>query len=196
MGSESDFLEGRINTGHWIRPSDDLVTDHDGPNPRIRVDVGQTGFFAGREFRTFHEFSIAAGQSMYLKFVAPINFILFEQSLTVDAGSIRFTALVGATEATPFNNALPIIGKNRMTERPQPYYTSVGTAFYGGTVTGGTIVELFRVVAANATAQQQTVGGAAQSERGLPPGTYYLRFENFAAGTATGVYSLFWEERP
>lgn len=196
MGSETDFLEDRITTGHWVRPTDDLVTDPNGPNPRIRVDVGQTGFFAGREFRTFYEISVATGQSVYLKFIAPINFILFEQSLTLDAGSIRFTAIVGPTESTPFNSALPIIGKNRMTDRPQPYYTSVGTAFSGGTVTGGTVVELFRVVAANATAQQQTVGGAAQSERGLPPGTYYLRFENFGIGTATGVYSLFWEERP
>lgn len=173
-----------------------LFTDLNGPSTRLRVDVGQTGFFAGREFRSFYEFNIPSGQSVYLKFVAPVNFILFEQSLTVDAGSIRFRAITGATETVAFTTPLPVIGKNRMTERPQPYYTAVGTGFVGGTITGGTVVEVARVVAANATAQQQTVGAGQQSERGLPPGTYYLQFENLAAGAATGVYYLFWEERP
>lgn len=174
----------------------DLLTSARERFRRVRVDMGQTGFFEGREFRTFREFSIATGQSLYIKFTSPVDFILFEQSLTLDAGSIRFTALTGATEATPFNTALPVVGKNRMAIRPQPYYSPVITVSTGGTVTGGTIVELFRVVAANATAQQQTVGGAAQTERGLPAGTYYLRIENIGNSTATGVYSLFWEERP
>lgn len=40
MGSEADFLTGRIDTGHWIRPTDDLVTDPTGPNPRMKVEDG------------------------------------------------------------------------------------------------------------------------------------------------------------
>ncbi len=170
---------------------------------RLRIDQGQTGFFEGREFRTFFEFNIPAGNVQVLKFVSPIDFMLFEQTLAVDAGSIRFQALTGATEVATFNTALPIIGKNRMTQRKQPYYTSVITitthaapVALGSGVTGGTVVENTRIVAANATAQQQTVSGGAQSERGLPAGTYYLRLHNFGSGAATGVYSLFWEERP
>ena len=66
----------------------------------------------------------------------------------------------------------------------------------GGTVTGGTVVEVVRVVAANSTAQQSTVGGSVADERGLPAGTYHLKLENISNGAAKGVYSLFWEERP
>jgi hypothetical protein len=83
-----------------------------------------------------------------------------------------------------------------MATRKAPFYSSQVTIASGGTVTGGTVVELFRVTAANATAQQQTVLGAASTERGLPAGTYYLRLENIGNSAATGVYSLIWEERP
>jgi hypothetical protein len=170
---------------------------------RLRVDTGQTSLFEGREFRSFFEFNIPAGNVQVFKFVSPIDFILFEQSLSVDAGSVRFQAITGATEVATFNTPLPIIGKNRMVQRKQPYYTAVITISthaapvpLGSGVTGGTVVENYRVVAANATAQQQTVSAGAQSERGLGPGTYYLRVHNFGSGAATGVYSLFWEERP
>lgn len=181
----------------------DMYTSNAEGFRRIRVDTGQTGFFTGREFRTFFEFSIPAGQVQVLKFVSLVDFILFEQSLSVDAGGIRFQALTGATEVVTFNTPLPVIGKNRMAQRQSPYYTPVNTVTthatpvaLGSAVTGGTVVENFRVVAANATAQQTTVSGGAQSERGLPAGTFYLRLHNFGTGTATGVYSLFWEERP
>ncbi|QGH72501.1 MAG: RecT family recombinase [Myoviridae sp. ctThM1] len=129
--------------------------------------------------------------------------MLFEQTITADAGSIRFQALTGATEVATFNTTVPIFGKNRMAQRKQPYYTPVITitthaapVVFGSGVTGGTVVENTRIVAANATAQQQTVSGGAQSERGLGAGTYYLRLHNFGSGAATGVYSLFWEEKP
>lgn len=176
--------------------SPDLYTSDREGFRRLRVDTGQTGFFEGREFRTFLEVSIPTATSTYIKFVSPIDFIIFEQSLTLDAGSIRFTALTGATQAGTYSVNLPVIGKNRMVTRKSPYYSPQITASTGGTATGGTVVELFRVVAANATAQQQTVLGAASTERGLPAGTYYLRIENIGNSTATGVYSLIWEERP
>lgn len=170
---------------------------------RIRVDVGQTGFFRGREARSFFEFNIPANNVQVLKFVSPVNFVLIEQSVSVDAGSIRFQALTGATEVATFNTSIPVFGKNRMTERESPFYnfqvtlsTHAAPVAFGSGVTGGTVTENVRVVAANATAQQQTVSGGAQTERGLPAGTYYLRLHNFGSGAATGVYSLVWEERP
>lgn len=170
---------------------------------RLRVDVGQTGFFRGREARSFFEFNIPANNVQIIKFVSPVNFILIEQSVSVDAGSIRFQALTGATEVATFNTSVPIFGKNRMTERESPFYnfqvtitTHAAPVAFGSGITGGTVTENVRVVAANATAQQQTVSGGAQTERGLPAGTYYLRLHNFGSGAATGVYSLVWEERP
>lgn len=164
--------------------------------PRLRVDVAQTGFFEGREFRTFYEFNIAAGESVTGRFVCPVNFILFGQTLTVDDGSVRMTVSVGGTTTGTFGDALPVVGKNQMTTRPAPYYSPEATIATGGSVSGGDVLDVARVVAAKSTAQRSTVGGQVSDERGLPPGTYYITLSNIGSVTATGVYSAFWEERP
>lgn len=174
-----------------------LLTDSGtGPNARLRVDVGQTGFFAGREFRTFREFNIAAGQTLVLKIVVPINAILLEQSMELDSGSIRITNANGGAPGGSFSETLPIIGKNNMTERPLPLYTPQIVFTAGGTHTGGFIFDIHRIVAATATAQQSTVGNIIGDERGIAANTYYVRYENFGSGAATGTFWFFWEERP
>ena len=63
------------------------------------------------------------------------------------------------------------------------------------TITGGTVVEVFRIHTSGGTGQEATVGGAQGSERGLPAGNYYLTLQNTGTGTATGVYSFWWECR-
>ena len=105
---------------------------------RVRVDVAQTSFFEGREFRSFIELSIAQGATQVVKVVSPVDFVLFQQSLTVDAGGIRFAAVTGGTEGGSFSTSLPVIGKNRMTDRPLPYYDAQLTMATGGTHSGGT----------------------------------------------------------
>ena len=193
----TDMRDGTWSERTVAHPPFDLLTDGgDGPNRRLRVDIGQTGFFAGREFRTFREFSIAAGQTLVLKIVVPINAILSEQSVELDAGSIRITNASGGTPGGSFAETLPIIGKNNMSERPLPLYTPQIVFTAGGTHTGGFIFDIHRVVAATATAQQSTVGNIIGDERGVAAGTYYVRYENFGSGTATGTLWFFWEERP
>lgn len=173
----------------------DLFTSDNTGTRRMRVDIAQTGFFEGREFRSFYEFSIPSGQSVVLKFTSPVDFILFQQNLDVDASSVKFTAEIGGTEGGSFATPLPVIGKNRMASRPAPHYAPKVAITTGGTYTGGTVVEVVRVVSSGATAQQATVGAQISDERGLPAGSYYLRLTNIGNGTATGVYSLIWEER-
>lgn len=51
-----------------------------------------------------------------------------------------------------------------------------------------------RVVAANATAQQSSVGTKQFDQRGVGVATYYWRIENFGSGTATGTFSGWWAE--
>lgn len=178
-------------------PPFDLLTDHGtGPNRRLRVDIGQTGFFAGKEFRTFREFSIAAGQTLVLKITVPINAILESQGIELDSGSIRITNATAGTPGGSFSETLPVIGKNNMSERPLPLYTSQIGFTAGGTHTGGFIFDIHRVVAATATAQQSTVGNVVGDERGVAAGTYYVRYENIGSGTATGTFWFIWEERP
>ena len=192
-----DMMDGTYSERVISHPPFDLLTDGGtGPSRRLRVDIGQTGFFAGREFRTFREFSIAAGATLVLKIVVPLNAILLEQSIELDSGSIRITNAAAGTEGGTFAESLPIIGKNNMTERPAPFYTPVITFSAGGTHTGGFVFDIHRVVASNATAQQATVGRTVGDERGIAPNTYYVRYENFGSGSATGTFWFIWEERP
>lgn len=165
-------------------------------NPRVRVDLAQTGFFEGREFRTFREFNITAGATLVLKIVVPVDAILLEQGIELDSGSVRITNATAGTEGGVFAEALPIIGKNNMSDRPTPLYAPVITFHAGGTHTGGFVFDIHRTVASNATAQQATVGRTVGDERGIAAGTYYVRYANIGSGAATGTLWFIWEERP
>ena len=178
-----------------------LLTDRAGPSQRIRVDPGQTGFFAGRMFRTYTEQVIpVAGPPVQFRFVSPIDFILWSQILTLLQGAVRLQIFTGATPSGVWTE-LPIIGVNRMAERPQPYYTPLCTVATGGDFTGGTEVDRMLVRASSNLGNQgsQNVGGET-TERGLPAGTYYGRIATLTGGIAPVdaaqlQYSLFWEER-
>lgn len=168
-------------------------------SPRLRVDVGETGFFERRMFRTYYEFNIpVAGPSRQFRFTSPVNFILWEQSVELDQGAIRWEVFTGATSTGTWT-ALPIIGQNRMTEVAA--YTPVCTVETGGDFTGGTAVDLLRIRSTAVNNQATNVGNSASSERGLPAGTYHIRASTLAGGlpvndSAQGVAMLRWEERP
>lgn len=159
---------------------------------RLRVDAAQTGFFEGREFRSFFELNMAGGTSRTFKFVAPCEFVLFGQDLLINAGAVRYEAFVGSTEGDTFNVLVPVIGKNRMLERRAPYYSPQVVISTGGTISGGTNTDLALL---DTTNQSGGIGVSLASgeERGLPAGTYYIRLT--ATGTVTGVFRLWWEER-
>lgn len=176
-------------------PRDLYTSDQEGFR-RLRVDIGQTGFFEGREFRVFREFSIGAGETLTLRVTVPINAILFEQGVEIDAGSIRITNALGGTPGGTFSEVITPIGKNNMSTRPTPFYTPQITWAAGGTHTGGFVFDIHRAVSANATAQQSTVGNIVGDERGVAAGTYYVKYENFGSGVATGTLWFFYEERP
>lgn len=162
---------------------------------RLRVDFAQTGFFLGTEGRTFKELNISAGATYVIRAVLTKDIILHSLSVVIDAGSLRVTTLVGGTEGGTFSENLPIINKNNMSDRPTPLYTLTTSLTAGGTHTGGTTLDVLRVVAANATAQQTSVGSQMSSERGIAAGTYYFKLENISSGSVTGVFSGWWEER-
>lgn len=162
---------------------------------RVKVDPGQTSFHDGREARAFYEFSIAAGTSLYIQANVAVDTILYDVSTVVDAGSIRLTTYAGATGVGTYNIALPVLPKNTMTLRSTPFYVPQNTLLRGGTgVTGGVVIDVVRVVSANATAQQTSVGSKQFDQRGVSAGTYYWRLESFGNSTATGVFSGWWAE--
>ena len=78
-------------------------------NPRLRVDVAETGFFEKREFRTYREFSqplstqIPNGQRVLMRFVSTLNFILMDLSIVGDNGQIRMVSYIGGTPSGTFS---------------------------------------------------------------------------------------------
>jgi hypothetical protein len=184
-------------------PPKDLLTDGGfGASRRLRVDPGQTGFFAGRMFRSYIEQVIpAAGPSVQFRFTSPIDFILWTQRLDLTQGALRFEVFTGATSSGVWT-PLPVIGVNRMAERPTPLYAPQVVVETGGNFTGGTAVDLMLIRSGSnqGSNSSQNTGGET-SERGLPAGVYHGRFSTLTGGVtvtdaAQMVYSLQWEERP
>ena len=182
-----------------------LLTDDQGPAQRLRVDPGQTGFFAGRMFRSYLEQVIpVAGPAVSARFTSPVDFILWQQTISLTQGALRLEVFTGATPSGVWT-ALPVIGVNRMAERPLyggSYYTPLATAEFGGSFTGGTAVDLIltRSSANQGLISSSNVGSEQSSERGLPAGTYYIRFSTLTGGVAVSddaqmVYAITWEER-
>lgn len=180
-------------------PSDLLTSDKPGFR-RVQVDVGQTGFFEGRDFRLIRKLNF--NTTIIYKFSSPVDFILFEQGFSCSVGDFEFFAWRSGdvTETAPFNTELPIFGKNISSEYRSfnggPYQAQA-TVSTGGTLSipdRSRYVDYARLATSNATAQRVTVGGPANSQRYLAAGDYYLEFVPAAA--SEGAFQIAWEERP
>ena len=169
-------------------PPAKLMTDSDGNYSRLRVDVGQTNFWSGKQFRTFQKLELASAASATIRAIVGVNIVLYETSFTTENSSIEVQLRAGGTATGPWT-PMPVIRKNTMTTAP--VVVSQVTMDYDGSHTGGTTIDLLRVVAGN---KQSSVGGT-DSERGVAPGTYYYVITNTGNQTATVLFSGFWEER-
>lgn len=165
-----------------------LMTDTDGDYARLRVDPGQTSFWAGTQFRTFQKFTIPALASITVRATLTNNIVLYETSLTVDGAPVEMILYVGGTAAGPWT-PMPVIPKNTMVGTPA---VVAGTALdYDGAHSGGTMIDLLRVPAGN----KSGAFGGESSERGVGPGTYYYEILNTGNQSATVVFEGWWEER-
>lgn len=170
---------------------------------RMRVDVAQTSFFEGREFRTFKEIAIPASTTYVVKAVVPLNIILSKLGVSIESGELRLGTYVTGTEGGTFAEVLPLLPVNNMSlgvdkrkyngiaYAPQVVLTA------GGTHSGGVELDVIRLKTNSNTNQSVTVGGAASDERGVGAATYYFRLQNLSATDAiAGVFNARWEERP
>lgn len=172
--------------------------------PRLRVDTGQTGFFARRMWSLNYEFASTnpiAATPLVFRFTIPTNFIIHAHSLSLDQGglTLRTYSAAQGTAGGTFSTTHTPISENSMTE-------NVAYAFQTAIASGGTFTPTagqvpltpLRVRTANATAQQSSVGGEAVSEKGRSSGTYYAVLARMTgvSGDCTGVYSIVIEERP
>lgn len=175
-----------------------------GNSPRIRVDVGQTGFFARRTWSINYEFASTnpiAATPLVFRFIIPVNFIINAHTLSIDQGgmTLRTYSASQGTAGGTFSTTHPPVSENSMTENAA--YTFQTQIASGGTFTptaGQLPLTPLRVRTAGATAQQSSVGGEAVSEKGRAAGTYYAVLARMTgvSGDCTGVYSIVIEERP
>jgi hypothetical protein len=171
-----------------------LMTDDDGDYARMRVDVGQTGFFAGREARAFYEFSIASGATEVIKVVSPVDTILQTFGVDLDLAELRVELVSGGTEGGTFSTALPILSTNTMSSASA--YTPQITMNRGGTHTGGTLLDLLIAIAGEKLQKSTSIQVSENLPLGFAAGTFYIRLINTDGATATGIFRARWEERP
>ncbi len=189
-GTGPYYIDEDGNACQWAPHK--MLTDNNGPYARLRVDVGQTGFFAGREFMAFHEFSIPTGQSIAIRAINTVDIFLQKFSLDCWEGAVRLELRVGSTVTTPFSNDIPVHRTNQTTGPDYSYNTHVDMD-NGGVVTGGTVLDVLRVSSGNKDA---TVSGSSDDAIGMGPSTYYLVLINAGNQTSTGIFKARWEERP
>jgi hypothetical protein len=163
---------------------------------RLPVDPGQTGFFEGREFRTFTRLDIPTESELVLEATIPINFIL--RSLTVELilGQVEVITTVGGTPGGTFSETLPVFPRNNMTEIPTPAPTTQMTITAGGTIAGATELDVVMVKASDDIKKSSSVGALEGDERGIVGGTYHISIVNTDGSDAIGTLHAFWEERP
>lgn len=163
---------------------------------RVRVDVGQTGFFEGRMFRTYDKISLGAGATLSYRVTAPVAFILHQHKLALKEGGLSIAIFDNTATPSGSWTALPIIGVNRMVERRSPNYVTQMIVEKGGSFTGGNELDYFELLVANAVSQASLTDEV--EERGLPSSTFFIRASVLAGvtGNTSGVMRLRWEERP
>lgn len=175
-----------------VEMASNLMTDGNSEVRRLRVDVGQTGFFAGREFRTFLELDIS--NTLTIQVNVPLDVILFNLQLDLVEGGARIATIVGGTPSGSFGVTMPVIPVNSMSNAPA--YTPLVTLAHGGSVSGGTVLDVLLAQTSNIGSAAQSVGAGGQGERGIAAGTYYYQIEPTSGSNLVAVFRGRWEERP
>lgn|SRR5574337_114952 len=165
---------------------------------RVKVDPGQTNFWLGRQFRAFKEFSIASGGTLAIRIVTTIPVILLSSEINLDNGWLKSSTVAGGTPGGTFTAESSVFNMNNMPvglDKAEAYAATV-TLASGGTVSGGTLLDVIRIKVANNSNFGASVNSAEDLPRGVSPGTYYYVLQNLGPDTATGVWRVAWEDRP
>ena len=165
------------------------------PQTRVAVDNDSAALFAGTSFRAMFELNIAAGASAVVRLDRACDIVIRKFSVALTAGEIRGEIWTGATPAGSWSN-LPVIPRNLMSRRPAPAYATKSTVSTGGTISGGTLIDLLLLKVASASGQASPVSGIGADEYATAAGTGFYKFTNTGNSTTTGVFVILWDELP
>lgn len=179
-------------TTNYLNPKSGFFEQAHGLHGRIFVDAGGVNPVENRQYFMFHEFSMAAGASEVVKVVITSDTIMNAFSIKVMSGKARVEIVAGGTEGGTFNQSIPVFPVNGMsTAIPR---TTTTTMTSGGTLTGGTVMDLFLVNTGDNVNQSSGVTSGEDFAIGFPAGTYYIRVTNTDNSTAAGLIKALWTE--
>lgn len=171
------------------------ATKQSARSDRADVDSELASFYAGTQFRTFKEITLASGASLVVKMVRPVDLVLRKFAMRVNEGEMRCEIYRGATPGSMWSGTLPIIPKCEAAVRPLPLYQSQCTLTSGGTFTGGELYDLMHVKTAGASGQSSTVGDEMSDTLGIPKDSVGIyKFTNPGNASATCIFAMWWEE--
>lgn len=184
-----------LMTTNYVKSTDpDIFERVKGSAGRMFVEVGNAEFYEGRQYFTFHEFTIASAAVGVYKVVITEDVLMLDFVVNLSTATTTVEIVSGGTEGGSFSTPLPITRTNNMLRTPARATTS--TMSYGGTHTGGTVLDKFLLDAGHNVNHSTAVLGGEQFAVGFPPGTYYVRITNTNNQSCTGMFKARWEENP
>ena len=179
-------------TTNYLNPKTEFFEQAHGLHGRIFVDAGGVNPAENRQYFMFHEFSMASGASEVVKVVITGDTIMNAFSVKVMSGKARVEIVAGGTEGGTFNQSIPVFPVNGMSTAVPRNSTTTMTS--GGTLTGGTVMDLFLVNTGDNVNQSSGVTSGEDFAIGFPAGTYYIRVTNTDNSTAAGLVKALWTE--
>jgi hypothetical protein len=185
-----------INTGGLIDLSRDLFDDKRESYRRVKVDAEHSGFYSGEFYRTFHRFTLPAGQTMVMRIEFDFDVILRQFDTKLTAGALNIDIYAGGTTSgTPGISPL-IIPVNTMTTNPKQNPASLMDLKIGMNMThsGGTLIDVDNVIASTSGNHTGDVVSGINDMRGVGAGLYYWVWTNSGNNDAVGVIKTRWQE--
>jgi hypothetical protein len=179
-------------TTNYFNPQTGWFEQVNGLHGRMYVNTGGVVPTENRQYFMFHEFSVASAGTEVVKVVITGDTVMDAFSIKVMSGKARVEIVAGGTEGGTFSQAItkfPVNGMSTTTPR-----ISTATMTSGGTVTGGTTMDLFLVNTGDNVNQSSGITSGEDFAIGFPAGTYYIRVTNIDNTTTAGLIKALWTE--
>jgi hypothetical protein len=179
----------------WVGPSRaQRRFKYMGDESHAEVVLALTGetraFESGYSFFVAHEFSIPSAATRVIKIVSTVNTVVRLLQVDLQTVTLTLSLEVGGTEGGTFDQPITVRTTNQQSTVPT---RSAGvTMNYGGTHTGGTVIDKYFASAEKGS--EQAISD--DLPIGFAAGTFYIHLTNTGNQTATGVFRARWEVRP